>query len=216
MSQAEAYRRDGFVHLPRFVPVPVANALLARMTADFRDAGVEWSQLEKGPPQLARPAPEVYGFRYAPLIAFLWGMTPAVSALLGCELMPTYSYFRLYRRGDICRVHSDRFACEHSMSLTLAYADGLPWALEIGGDAILDPKPSLAEDFGAEPHSAVAMAAGDAVLYQGVHRRHGRTAPNPNLWSAHLFLHWVDAAGPYAGKAFDGRTPPAPSELGLG
>jgi hypothetical protein len=47
------------------------------------------------------------------------------------------------------------------------------------------------------------MSAGDAVMYRGVNHRHGRLDPNPNSWSAHLFLHWVDPNGPYADHAFD-------------
>jgi len=47
------------------------------------------------------------------------------------------------------------------------------------------------------------MRAGDAVLYRGVNHRHGRIEPNPIRWSAHLFLHWVDANGPFADQAFD-------------
>ena len=53
------------------------------------------------------------------------------------------------------------------------------------------------------------MAVGDAVLYQGVHHHHGRTTPNPNRWSAHLFLHWVERDGPYADHAFDQQALPA-------
>ena len=40
------------------------------------------------------------------------------------------------------------------------------------------------------------MEVGDAVLYQGVNYAHGRITPNPNAWSAHLFLHFVDRNGP--------------------
>ena len=54
------------------------------------------------------------------------------------------------------------------------------------------------------------MQVGDAMLYQGVHHRHGRTLPNPNGWSVHLFLHWVDRDGPYQDHAFDGRMSAAP------
>jgi len=73
------------------------------------------------------------------------------------------------------------------------------------------------EDFAEEDsHVAVPMQAGDAVLYQGVHRHHGRTTPNPNRWSAHLFLHWVARNGPYANQAFDGRPPPEAVEFELG
>jgi hypothetical protein len=49
------------------------------------------------------------------------------------------------------------------------------------------------------------LEVGDAVLYYGVRYPHGRTTPNPNTWSAHLFLHFVDRNGPHAGEAFDGR-----------
>ena len=47
------------------------------------------------------------------------------------------------------------------------------------------------------------MQPGDAVLYRGIDRRHGRTSPNPNQWSAHLFCHWVAADGPYRHLAFE-------------
>ena len=57
---------------------------------------------------------------------------------------------------------------------------------------------------------AMAMGVGDAVAYRGVDHRHGRITPNPNAWSAHLFLHWVDPDGPFADQAFDGAGEPKP------
>ncbi len=120
--------------------------------------------------------------------------------------MPTYCYFRIYQAGDICRVHGDRPACEHSLSLTIALADQKPWALSVAADRIAAPKASADADFGGAPFGSVAMGEGDAVMYQGVHHRHGRLDPNPNAWSAHLFLHWVDPAGPYRDEAFDRPT----------
>ena len=79
--------------------------------------------------------------------------------------------------------------------------DGNLWLLRsrLGGD----PVPTLDEDFGAEAFTALPMRAGDAVMYRGVNHRHGRIEPNPNLWSAHLFMHWVDVDGPHADHAFD-------------
>jgi hypothetical protein len=38
-----------------------------------------------------------------------------------------------------------------------------------------------------------------------VNHRHGRITPNPNGWSVHLFMHWVDRNGPHRGHAFDGK-----------
>src|SRR3546814_14272260 len=62
---------------------------------------------------------------------------------------------------------------------------------------------SCFEDFGDEPFSAIEMKPGDAVLYRGIDLRHGRTQPNPNHWSAHLFLFWVERGGEFEQHAFD-------------
>ena len=91
------------------------------------------------------------------------------------------------------------------MSLTLAYSDGRAWPLELGREGAAGPEDIIASGFGSEPMSSLAMEVGDAVAYQGVDHRHGRTMPNPNRWSAHLFLHWIDPDGPHADRAFDGR-----------
>jgi hypothetical protein len=149
----------------------------------------------------------MYGHHYKPMLYFLWGLTPIISEIVGCNLLPTYDYFRIYREGDICRVHSDRPSCEHSLSLTLDYSDGETWDLQLE-KLRSDPSSRVEDDFNTQAYSSISMAVGDAVLYQGVHHRHGRMTGNPNGWSAHLFLHWVDRDGPYSGNAFDGRMKP--------
>jgi len=155
---------------------------------------------------LNRPAIELYGNRYTPMAFFLWGLTPTMRQITGRDLLPTYDYLRIYREGDICKVHYDRPSCEHSLSLTLDYSDGAPWPLEVGSDRA-EPSSMVETDFGEEAFTSIPMKIGDAVLYRGVHHRHGRLRPNPNAWSVHLFLHWVDRNGAYADFAFDGQTP---------
>jgi hypothetical protein len=209
------YRADGYVHLRQFIPREVCMAVLARLKIDLSRQGISLASIEKEGPLLRAKAPELYGYHYPMFTSFLWGMTPAVEQLVGEPLLPTYSYFRLYRQGDICRVHGDRPSCEHSISLTLAYSDDVPWALEVAKSPAGKLYNRADEDFAVdELRSAVAMEAGDAVLYQGVAHHHGRTTPNPNRWSAHLFLHWVARDGPYAEHAFDGQPPPQTVELG--
>ena len=61
------------------------------------------------------------------------------------------------------------------------------------------------DDFGDEPFSSVEMQPGDAVLYRGMDLRHGRIKPNPNTWSAHLFLFWVERDGNFKQHAFDAQ-----------
>ena len=131
----------------------------------------------------------------------------------GRRLIPTYDYFRIYREGDLCYVHRDREACEHSLSLTLAYSDGKPWPLELGREGETGPDDVIAADFGPEAMSSLVMEVGDAVAYRGVEHRHGRITPNPNAWSAHLFLHWIDPEGPHAERAFDGKGLPQPVDF---
>lgn len=137
------------------------------------------------------------------MLTFLWGLTPRIAAATGRELLPTYAYFRAYQQGDVCRVHTDRPACEHSLSLTLAYGDGKPWALSVETTRQDAPRGLVTDDFGDGSYASLDMAPGDGVLYQGTHHRHGRVSPNPNSWSAHLFLHWVEKNGRYAEHAFD-------------
>lgn len=179
------------------------------MKLDFARQNIELNQLAKQGPLLARPAPEIYGYHYPMFAAFHWGITAAITNAVGLPLLPTYCYFRLYRARDICKVHGDRPACEHSLSLTLGYSDDLNWPLEVARRAIAKPYARADLEFSDEEDPAsVGMAPGDAVLYRGVHHHHGRTMPNPNRWSAHLFLHWVERDGEFAGEAFDKQPPP--------
>ena len=199
MQVAGDYASQGYAHIRGLIPAEVANAFLRQLRADLPDATARFLAHA---PIIKRTSVDVYANDYPPMLQFLWGLTPSMRALTGRDLLPTYNYFRLYRQGDICRVHSDRAACEHSLSLTLGYSDGLVWPFEIGTEPIAAPGP-IEDGFGAARHASIAMQPGDAVLYRGVSHRHGRVSPNPNRWSAHMFLHWVDRDGPHADQAFD-------------
>jgi len=200
-EESRAYAEDGYVLLPGLYPKELVCAFHARLQADL-----DLTRSKNFVKQcflLSKSSIEVYSLEYPPMATFLWGLTPRISEVAGCELMPSYAYFRVYQQGDICKVHSDRKACEHSVSLTLELADDMPWALSVERKHVEDPPPSLDADFGSEPFASLPMRAGDAVMYRGVNHRHGRLEPNPNRWSAHLFMHWVDSDGPYADRAFD-------------
>ncbi len=208
-GDAGDYRSDGYRLMQRLVPAEVAKGLLARMKVDFARQKVNLARLHKQGPLLSGPAVEIYGYHYPMFVAFHWGLTAAVQDVVGMPLLPTYCYFRIYRQGDICRVHGDRPACEHSLSLTLGYADGEVWPLEVARKPIAEPYERADPAFTVEEDAvAVPMEPGDGVLYRGVHHHHGRTMPNPNRWSAHLFLHWVERDGRFAHEAFDKQALP--------
>lgn len=198
----EMYRSAGYAELPAFLPEPLTQAVYGRTVQELNLQRPRQEFLAQGN-LLTKPAIEVYSHIYPPLAGFLWGMTPAMEALVGTRLVPTYAYFRIYQGGDLCKIHSDRHACEHSLSLMLAASERRAWGLSVGRHKRSEPTATVESDFGDEPFGTMAMMPGDAVLYQGVHHRHGRLDPNPNDWSAHAFLHWVDPAGPYAEQAFD-------------
>jgi hypothetical protein len=201
------YHKDGYAHLRGLFLPEVTQAFLQGLKTDIGPGAIPLSRIQQHPNLLARPAFEIYGHHYKPMLYFLWGLTPIVSNLVGAELLPTYDYFRVYRGGDLCHVHHDRHSCEHSLSLTLAYSDDKVWELEIEKERS-EPSARVEPNFGGAARAAIAMGTGDAVLYQGVNHRHGRTNPNPNGWSAHLFLHWVHKDGPYADHAFDKQLSP--------
>ncbi|HYI41910.1 MAG TPA: hypothetical protein VE053_16500 [Allosphingosinicella sp.] len=215
MDVVGSYEETGYALLKGLVEPRVAQALLHRLAKDLGKSALPLRGKDAHPGVLKRPALQVFGADYAPMQYFLWGLTPMMSRLVGRELLPTYDFFRVYREGDVCRVHSDREACEHSLSLTLDYSDGKVWDLEIGSRPLPGRQKYLTEDFEDETYASVAMAPGDAVLYRGIHRRHGRMVPNPNRWSAHLFLHWVEAEGEYRDQAFQGADP-EPGKVNFG
>ena len=196
------YERDGFATIWGLVPPEVAAYLFKQIEIDLAASGKSFQTFAKLNNLSRRQSVDISGHFYRPLTTFLWGLTPIMSELTGADLLPSYDYFRIYQQDDICRVHSDRPSCEHSVSLTLAYSDGLPWPLEVGSRQVENEGPCF-DDFGDEPFTAVAMQPGDAVLYRGINLRHGRTRPNPNKWSAHLFLFWVERGGAFEQHAFD-------------
>lgn len=201
-SKAHAYQTNGYVLLEQLFPPVVLAVFHGKLRKDLNLRGD--SPFVSVTPLLTKPALEVYSRQYVPMATFHWGLTPTAAAIAGCELMPTYAYFRIYQEDDVCLIHPDRAACEHSMSLTVELADNKPWALCVGKEHAEVHAPAADRNFHPdEDYTEIPMRAGDAVMYKGVNHRHGRIEPNPNPWSAHLFLHWVDANGPFADQAFD-------------
>lgn len=212
----QRYARKGYALVKQAVPAEVAGLFLSITQQAMGNVREQQARFAVGMEPLNMPAYDVYSSDYPSALTFLWGLTPYAETLTGKRLLPTYCYFRAYQKGGVCLVHSDRPACEHSMTLTLGSSHGKVWPFSVGvkrleGDALANSK--VAPDFGTDEYSTVEMQPGDAVLYQGVHHRHGRLDPNPNAWSAHIFLHWVDRDGPYKEFAFDKRRLPEPAQF---
>src|SRR5258707_11723982 len=153
------YQKNGFSLVRELIPEDVARAFMKGLKDEFGESAIQLSTPREYPAVLRRPAFEFDGDAYKPLKYFLWALTPTVSQLVGKDLLPTYGYFRVYRKGDICRVHSDRPESEHSISLTLDYSDGEVWDLQMGHERI-DSLHPLADDFGSQEYTSLGMNVG--------------------------------------------------------
>ena len=68
----------------------------------------------------------------------LMKVLPIMKEQTGLDLIPTYSYARAYKKGDILKRHKDRPSCEISTTLNLG---GDQWAIFIdptGSDNVID------------------------------------------------------------------------------
>lgn len=118
-------------------------------------------------------------------------LLPYFEQACGKRLLPTYSYARLYKPGEILSNHTDRESCEISATLTIGF-EGESWPIFMGSEDKSDS-------------SKIAMGVGDAVLYRGMEKHHWREVYDTGLWQAQVFLHYVDAAGPHKEWIYDKR-----------
>lgn len=135
------------------------------------------------------------------------GIRLKLEKILGCKLYNTYYYDRYYYPGQELEVHTDRDACEISVTVhvsTNLEGKDSEWAIGIKG---ADGK---AVELVLEP--------GDAVLYKGCERPHWRTPmpkprrrlrdrllfkKEPEYYYHQIFFHYVLANGERAHCAND-------------
>ncbi len=131
-------------------------------------------------------------------------MLPIMKKETGLDLLPTYSYARLYKNGDILRRHSDRPSCEISTTLNLG---GDPWPIFIdgtGADSVIDEYKQIHKP-NAPEGTKVLLEVGDMLVYSGCELEHWRE-PFQGQVCGQVFLHYNHRNGPFAEKnLFDKR-----------
>jgi len=123
-------------------------------------------------------------------------MRPIMKAKTGMDLVPTYSYTRLYEKGNILKRHKDRPSCEISTTLHLG---GDPWPIFLdpsGADFVIDELKEIHKP-GAPKGIQVDLKIGDMLIYSGCELEHWREPFQGNVCSQ-VFLHYNHANGPFA------------------
>jgi len=114
------------------------------------------------------------------------------SQAAGKDLIPTYTYARIYETGEELKKHSDRPSCEISATMTVGFdPDSQIW-------------PIFFREKESDPGFPVVIEAGDAVLYRGTELEHWRPVYK-GKWQVQVFFHYVDADGPHKEWAHDKR-----------
>ena len=113
----------------------------------------------------------------------LMKVLPIMKEETGLELIPTYSYMRVYEKGSILKKHKDRPSCEISTTLHLG---GDPWSIFID-------------------NTEITLGIGDMLVYSGCDLEHWREKFEGNI-CGQVFLHYNHVNGPFADKnVFDER-----------
>jgi len=116
---------------------------------------------------------------------------PVMERHTGYKLSPTYSYARIYKKGDVLKRHKDRFSCEISTTMTL------------GGD----PWPLYLEPSGEKNREGIKvdLNPGDMLIYSGCELEHWREEFQGED-CAQVFLHYNKADSKKAKEnEFDNR-----------
>ena len=100
---------------------------------------------------------------------------PVMKKHTNLDVVPTYSYTRAYKKGDILKKHKDRPSCEISTTLHLG---GNPWSIYVEGIKI-------------------DLNVGDMLIYSGCELEHWREPFKGNV-CVQTFLHYNNANGQYA------------------
>jgi len=127
---------------------------------------------------------------YAPLggEAVCLQLLPLIEKEIDIELLPTYSYMRIYYKGATLEKHTDRDACEISATICIK-TKGEPW------------KMYLNDKLGNEVE--ITLEEGDILIYNGC-LEHWRNEYH-GIEQTQLFLHYVDKNGPHKGLKIDRR-----------
>lgn len=115
-------------------------------------------------------------------------LKPIIEAHVGKELLPTYSYMRIYYNGSFLEKHKDRSSCEYSVSICVSI-DETPWDIFFMCEKEM---------------RRITLYPGDMIIYKGIQLEHWREKYEGKQ-QIQVFLRYVDKYGPNLNYANDNR-----------
>jgi hypothetical protein len=174
--------QNSYVVLDDFISPEKANALAVEMEENYKHYPGDFSKDSQCPESLA--IYDMWAF-----VELLVEKTPVIAEITGEPMFPTYSYARMYKNGETLKRHTDRGACEVSVTLNLSN-DGVEW-------------PIYFETPGKET-VALNLKPGQAAVYLGCIAPHWRDTYEGTDYRQ-VFLHYVRARGENRHCYFDKR-----------
>jgi hypothetical protein len=125
-------------------------------------------------------------------------LKPEIEKHTTLKLIPTYSFFRIYKAGHVLDDHKDRHACEISVTIPIGFkyngkSNEYLWPLHV---------------YVNEEKRYIPCDVGDGIIYKGCELKHGRESldADKGSYQIQMCLHYVDANGPYAERyKYDSR-----------
>ena len=165
--------------------VVLADLISPERAAAYAEEFINYADRFKlGADPQAPSSPAKYDF--LPFVKLLVELLPRLSTEIGEPLLPTYSYARVYRHGEILERHTDRPACE--VSVTLNLKKDTEWPIFFKR---LDGK-----------EVSLELNPGQGAMYYGYEMEHWREAYTGEEF-VQVFLHYVRANGKFDWAYFD-------------
>jgi hypothetical protein len=122
----------------------------------------------------------------------LLAVQPIMEKHTELKLIPTYSYARIYKKGDILHRHKDRFSCEISTTMHLG---GDRWSIYLEPDASqggIDKKTGSYKESKSKGVKII-LEPGDMLVYRGNELEHWRD-DFKGADCGQVFLHYNNKA----------------------
>lgn len=170
---------NNYLVIDNFISSNKANSLYTQFQQDIKDYPEAFSADTQCPNSKAI-------CNYQPFVILLCEKVNFMTELMQEPMLPTYTYARLYKQGEILHPHTDRPACE--ISVTLHLGGDIPWDIWF-------TKPD-----GTKVNCN--LKPGQAAVYTGMTSKHWREAYKGQNY-AQVFLHYVKANGEHWDHFFD-------------